>query len=416
MIGMRWTQATLAAVVLVSACGGARAEEPKPEPEAPRPEAAAATPAETSTANPPWWGGRNLLYLEFGYGSDSVERFDASFVTDLTSEVENEFELTDAERGRFVIGWTLPNERGRFTFTFEGVSEKGYRLDSIGSLLAVQGSDPPVPSDTLPWWSLTAEDGRVNSFRNPPTWDFNDDLDGDLTPDPDEVRYLGIDLAAASSGPADLGNKTQTYDLLYGREWGGRRIWGNWSAGLRHFEYSGNIPTGVWLISLGNAPPGYGFSDGLGNPILVFQQETKGTGPTGSGGINFGFWRRRLVLYAEARVAFMVQDLSTDSGEFLTYAYENTTDSFIPLPAHLQHSISKSTWHVHGEIGARVRILENTHLMLAFRRTSYMDSVLLPVTLIVPDNPQQASQPATAQFNSRDINTDSLTLGLSYQF
>ena len=416
MIGMRWRQATLAAIVLVWTVGVARTEEPKPEPEAPAPTAPAATPTETPTGNPPWWGGRNLLYLEVGYGSDSVDAWDASFVTDLTSQADNSFEISDAERGRFVIGWTLPNERGRFSFTFEGISETGYRLESVGSILAVQGSDVPAPAGVLPWWSLTAEDGRVDAFRNPPNWEFNDDLDGDFQPDADEVRYLGSDITVASRGPTELDNKTATYDLLYSRDWGGRRIWGSWSAGLRHFEYSGNLATAAWLIALGNAPSGIAFSDGLVNPLLIFSQKTSGTGPTGSGAINFGFWRRRLVLYAEARFAFLVQNLDTDSGDFVTYGYQNTTDSLVPIPAHLSYSTSKSAWHVQGELGARLRILTNTHLLLALRRTSYMDAVFVPVTLIVPDNPQQASQSATAQFNTRDFLTDSLTLGLSYQF
>lgn len=413
MIGMRWTQASLAAVVFVWAGAVARAQEPTPEPTPPKPEPAA-PPAATPSGDGPWWGGRNLLYLEVGYGSSSVDPLDASVATDLSSLATNNFELTDTPFGRFVVGWTLPNERGRFSVAFEGIVEDGYKLESTGSLPATLG-DSSASESELPWWQLTAEDGRVEGVRNPPYWSFTDDLDGDFKPDANEVRYLGADIVSSSRGPSDLGNKLQTIDLLYDRNFGGRRVWGHWSAGLRHFQYSGNIPSGLWLGG-GDAPPGYHFSDGLVDPIVVFSQNTKGYGPTGSGGINYGFSRRRFVLFAEARFAFMVQDLETDTGEFLTYAFVNTTQTFLTVPAHLHQANSKSTWHVQLDVGARLRILENTHLTLGYRVSNYMDSVLLPVSLIVPDNQQQATRPATAQFNTRDLRVDIFTLGLSYQF
>ncbi|HEX6850784.1 MAG TPA: hypothetical protein VF139_05195 [Candidatus Polarisedimenticolaceae bacterium] len=417
MIGMRWTQATFAAIVLVWSGGFARADEPKKDPDPPAPEATPAAATETPSGKGPWWGGRNLLYLEVGVGSDSIETFNATYQTDTTSDARNEFELTDSTRGRFVVGWTLPNERGRFSLVFEGVQEDSYRLDASGFLVAAAGggtSSPPT--GPLQWWSLTAEDGAVNSARNPPYWDFTDDANGNGLADPGEVRYLGADVTSASSGPSNLGNRLQTIDLIYGREWGGRRIWGNWSAGLRSFRYTGNIPTSAWLISLGaQAPPGIGYTDGLVNPLVVWSQDTEGLGPTGSGGINFGFSRRRVVLYAEARFAFLVQDLKTDSGDFLTYAFDSV-DTIYPVPARLQKSLSKSVWNVQVEFGARFRVVENTHVLVSYRRASYMDTVLVPVQLIVPDAPQQAGQPATAQFNSRDFKTDVLSLGLSYQF
>src|SRR5512139_3439171 len=101
MIGMRWTQASLAAIVFVWAGGIVRAQEPKQEPDAPKPEAVAAAEG-TPAAEAPWWGGRNLLYLEVGFGSSSVDPLDATVVTDLTSTAANDFELTDTPFGRFV--------------------------------------------------------------------------------------------------------------------------------------------------------------------------------------------------------------------------------------------------------------------------------------------------------------------------
>lgn len=416
MIGMRWTQATLAAVVLAWAGGTTGAEEPIKDPDAPKPEAAPVAATDTPEGKGPWWGGRNLLYLEVGYGMDSIESMDASYQTDTGSNALNDFEITDSIRGRFVVGWTLPNERGRFSFVYEGASEEGYRLNSSGTLISVAGGTSDPPTGPVQWWTLTAEDGRVDAARNPPIWEFGDDANGNGLPDPSEVRYLGNDIVVASSGPDNLGNKIQTIDLLYGREWGGRRIWGHWSAGLRHLKFSGNIPTSAWLISLGaQATPGFGFSDGLVNPIIVWNQDTEGLGPTGSGGVNFGFARRRLVLYAEARFAFLIQDLTADSGDFFTYVFDSV-DTLYTVPARLEQSLSKSVWNVQVEVGGRLRILPNTHLLLSYRTASYMDAVLMPVTLIVPDNPGQAAQGTTAQFNSRDFKTQVLNLGISYQF
>lgn len=410
MTWTRWTKAT--AVALLWVCVGTKAaaqsDPATPEPPAPTPEATA--PPE----NPPWWGGKNSLYLEVGYGSDSVNRIDATTFTGLQSIATNDFRITDTTRARVVVGWQLPLDRGRFLIEFEGMSEDSSRLVAEGLQRQVlggnQNNQPEIP---LPWWSVVAENGDLTGQRNPPLWNPSlDDANFDGIAQSTEVRYGAPDILTAARIPDTMQNRLQTYDLLFARTWGGRRIWGNWSAGLRHLVYRGNIPTALWLNSVND--PGLGFTDGEVNRLIAINQDATGWGPTGTAGVNFGFARRRLVLYAELGASFLLQDVSADTGEFFTYTAESST--LFGAPARLRKKVSKSTWNTQGEIGAQVRILEGTHLLVSFRRTAYMDVLNIPVEINTPSRIGQASQGATAVFNTRDIRTDVFNVGLSFQF
>src|SRR5262249_23550354 len=129
--------------------------------------------------------------------------------------------------------------------------------------------------------------------------------------------------------PKDLGNRIQTWDLFYRREFGGVKIRSRWTAGLRYLNVKGAIVTPTYLIGTQDNP-NFGYSDGSVNNFILMQESAKGIGPLGSGEVDFNFFRQRLTLYGLVQAAFIVEDLKADSGHFTYFARDlaNANENF----------------------------------------------------------------------------------------
>jgi hypothetical protein len=194
------------------------------------------------------------------------------------------------------------------------------------------------------------------------------------------------------------------------------KIRSRWTAGLRYLNYKGAIVTPSWLIGVQDNVS-FGYSDGIVNHFLLMQQKTKGIGPVGSGEVDFNFFRQRLTLYGMVQVAFLVTDLKTDSGGFTYFARQLGPSGFyFPGNGNIQSTISKTTWNTTFEAGLRVRLLEGFHFILDWNRTGYLDTILVPTTIQIPQNATQTQLGTTALFISRDFVISSLNIGLSFQF
>jgi hypothetical protein len=55
-------------------------------------------------------------------------------------------------------------------------------------------------------------------------------------------------------------------------------------------------------------------------------------------------------------------------------------------------------------------------MILDWNTTGYLDTMLIPTTLSIPDNATQIALGTTARFVSRDFVVSSVTFGLSFQF
>ncbi len=55
-------------------------------------------------------------------------------------------------------------------------------------------------------------------------------------------------------------------------------------------------------------------------------------------------------------------------------------------------------------------------MILDWNTTGYLDAMLLPTQLSLPDNASQIALGTTARFVSRDYVVSSINLGLSFQF
>ncbi len=328
---------------------------------------------------------------------------------------------------RAAVGWKLKHGKGDFRLMFDGIAEDGYTFSARGRALQAIIEGTGTVAEGLDWWQIDIADGVMHGRRDAPRWDqtVSDDPanggNGDGMVQQNEVTYLGdvpenefyLDYMRPTA--ADLENRLQTVDLLYGRTWGGRRFSGRWWAGLRYFVYDGNVRAGAWLNT---SQPGEGFTDGPLLRLLNFRQESTGLGPTGTMEANFNFFQKKVVLYLQASASFLLVDITADSGLFFT-TLNTPTQPFliVPIEARLQSERDKSTWQTAAEVGARWNIGgSGVELEAAYYIRGYLDAVLLPSTIQIPTTLGQAGQGTSAVYNTHDIRIDGWRFGVGFQF
>jgi hypothetical protein len=404
----------------------ARAEDPAPPKSDPAPAAPKESPKEPPKEAPkkkdPFFGDHFAMYLETRGGPASIDTIKNPVETTLQLNSENKVKLTGSKSAQFTLGWTLPRGRGQYLLTYSGIADGKYELDAEGQQQSYQTGTSDSPGQLqflLPWWHVTVRDGQLRTTQTPPVWTPADDANGNGVPDPNELRYPTTIVDVSGTVPKDLGNRIQTWDLLYRREFGGVRIRARWTAGIRYLSAKGAIVTPSWLKGTEDVPA-FGYSDGVVNNFLLIQQSTKGFGPMGSGEVNFNFFRQRLALYALVQVAFLNEKLSADSGPFTYYAHNTAggADSPLQFPGagQISRDVSKTSWNTEFEAGLRVKMLDGFHLILDWNRTGYLDTLLLPTTISIPKNVSQVSLGTSALFVSRDYVVSTINLGLSFQF
>lgn len=418
---MRWKRFLVTAGLIgaaTAAPGLLAQEQPKPADSAASPEATKEQPAEQpmETAKPSFWGDRFALFLEVAGGSATSEQVETSISTLASAVTQTDLELDDM-LGVLAVGWRLPADRGAFLLAFTGLTETSYTLESSGlrrSVVVPTTGNQITSTELFSWWNVTVTDGLNTSTRTPALWQdappLNSQIDpGEVTQNPDLVVQTGV--------PDNAQNRLQTWDVLYERGFGGRVWSGRWTAGLRHLVYEGNVPATAWL-STAPSFPGDHFTDGASLPLLVFNEDTSGWGPTGSLAVEYHLFKRRLTLYGESRFAFLLQTLNTDSGVFYTIVRLSSggVDILATAPAQLANSVTKSAWNFGGEIGARFRVLDGFGINVAFNRTAYQDIVLLPFSMTIPANQAEIPQGTVGLFHTKDLRFDSLRAGLTFQF
>ncbi len=414
---MNWTRGLVAGMISVGlsmVAQPSRAEDPPPPKDDVPP-----VPAEAPKKKDPFFGDHFAMYLETRVGPASVDTIDNSLQNGSRSYSANEFGFDGTTSGQFTAGWTLPRARGQYLLTYTGVSEGTLELDATGTQASYQaspGESPLLIGFQLPWWQISIRDGVITTTKTPPVWNSTaDDANGNSAPDPGEINP-GTTVSLTAAVPKSIGNRIQTWDLYYRREFGGVRIRSRWTAGLRYLTFDGAIVTPAWVTGA-SSTNGFGYSDGSQLEMIVMQQSTTGWGPVGSGEIQFNFFRQRLTLYAMVQAAMILESLETDSGTFEYLARDPAADDrYFPGAGRIQESLSKTSWNTTFEAGVRVRLLEGFNMILDWNTTGYLDTMLLPTDLLLPDNAAQVALGATARFVSRDYVVSSINLGLSFQF
>jgi hypothetical protein len=383
-------------LALGAAEGGLRAQEQPP----------------TEEEKTGFWGDKFALYLEAGLGSGSAEELNSSLVTTSSLNSTNTFELEDMALGSIAVGWKLPADRGSFRIAFNGFAENSYRFEGTGYARYLKNAEAQ-PQEALPWWHVNIHDGASTTSLIPPTFV---DSNGNLLVDPGEIQYFpdAPDLVVTDTVPENTQNRMQTWDFLFLRNFGGKTVSGEYTCGIRYLVYEGNVPAAAWL-TVGDPPvPEGGYTDGTTLRFLAMSQETTGIGPTGSLEVQVHLWRNRIVFYGQARFAFLLQDTHVDSGNFFTTVTDGQVQ--IPASARLDQTVSKSTWNFGGQVGVRANLLPGFHIDLAYNRTSYQDTVLLPYSITIPANPQELFFGTVALYQTQDLELGSVLLTAGFQF
>jgi hypothetical protein len=359
---------------------------------------------------------KNGLYVEVGYGGSDMDPLDTSTRSSSTQDSSNSLTFDGMDYARAAIGWQLPGPKGRFRLVWEGYNENGYQFSATGKEASLATQNPPSIAENLRWWQLNAVDGNLTAARTPPTWTLADDANMDGIIQQNEVTYAGVDQSHTSAIAADLQNRVQTVDALFGREWGPRRIEGSWFGGLRYFAYEGTLLQGAWL----RAPMagGAGFTDGLAIRLMHPTQKSWGLGPTGSLGFQVNFFDRRVQLFMNGQFAFLLSEVETDTGPFFTLTAEGLprNDEIYTAPARLTAERSRTSWQTGLEAGARLNLKLGLTLELAYFKTGFLDVVLTPTDLRIPLSLQEVGQGTSALYATQDLVLDGIRGSLAFQF
>jgi hypothetical protein len=356
---------------------------PAEEPAAPEEPAALAEPPDDERADKKMPFG---LWVGVAVGSGDFDDIEADIYADNLNYADSVLNIDDAMYGRAAIGWKLPHAKGDFRLTFQGVKEEEYAFNSQGVL------------DEVPLWFVTVDEGDLLSVLLIPTVD----------PDTGELIYdpTSPDRVVVGSLNDSLENRINTYDLVYGREFGGRRFSSRWWGGVRYFEYDGQVLGAAWL-RLGGAPPGGQFTDGSWLRLLRITQEASGVGPIGSWEADFNFYDRGLQLFIRGEAAFTFNSLEMDSGPFF---HVIDADQGTTLDDRMAKSQDKSSWQNKLELGSRVNLKNGLQFELAYSIAGYLDFILLPDLLLVDVSNE------TTQTFTQDILYESVHFGVSFQF
>jgi hypothetical protein len=358
------------------------------------------------------------LYVLAAGGTATADDLNSSLMTISTSTSENVLTMEDQIYSRVAFGWKLQNGKGDFRLVGDYYKEDGYSFTALGRQASLD-PDLGLGASTIPpfnalWWTSTIENGVLTAVRTPPQWDLDSDVNDNGLIDRGEIFYIGADLTPAPKAVTnDLQNRITSWDALYGRTFGRRRYSARWWAGLRYFEYKGNVPAGAWL-SFGE--PGEGFTDGYNLTLMNLSQKTTSFGPTGSLEADFNFFDKKLVFYLRGQAAFMMSSLETDSGAFITQISSTDGSVIFNAPANINSQVDKSTWQDAFEAGARINLKMGLGITLAYQIQGYLDTVLLPSSIQIPQNQQEIAQGTSALFNTQDLVLDGWYAGLSFQF
>ena len=121
------------------------------------------------------------------------------------------------------------------------------------------------------------------------------------------------------------------------------------------------------------------------------------------------------MIFGEARTAFVLQSIEMDSGPFFTIP-RFPGQPALTAKARLDDSTSKSSWQPSLEIGLAVKLVEGLQLYFSYAVNSYQDVVMLPTSITIPGNPNQAAQGVSAVYNTHDLRYEGGVFGFSYQW
>lgn len=395
------------------------------------------------------------LYLEVQAGQAASEDISTSVRSSETLDVRSFVDIDEAANTKLSVGWTLPEGKGQFRLTFTSFNEDSYTFRSDATRQTASSGETALNNIILEegatWWNVSIENGTFRSSSLQPTWtpaltqdvvvgpgpdgvlgtpddeietqilDPRSDINENGVADPNELDYLPTPFGVTKSVTDSLDNQVQFADLMYERDFGGRRYGARWGAGLRYFAYEGNLPAAAWLsLSFRNTSQvngGYqNFTNGSLADLISMHTKSDGLGPSGKADFQIKFFRERLKLTAGVRAAFIFQQSEVRSNEFFSFVTDTSTNTQIPAPATIIQKRDKDVWHTGVEGGVQYRVAPGLTLMASYFLERYADAILLPRSFALPEKLSQAGQGVVALYRTKDFTFDGWRAGLGFQF
>lgn len=382
---------------------------------APADETEAARQADAAEGEPEKKKISNGLYVEVGVGASDMGTLDMSTRTSSAQSSNNSLTFEDMEYGRAAIGWKLPGNKGRFRVVWESHKEDGYVFSAVGRESSLGSNPPSNPAITqnLDWWDVDVVDGNLTATRTAPFWTIADDANNDGVVQRGEPTYGAPSAVVSAAIEPNLQNRVQVTDVLYGRNFGPRRVEGSWWGGMRYFAYEGTLMQAAWVRPVQG---GLGFTDGGLIPLIHSAQKATAIGPTGSFGVQVNFFDKQVQLFANGQFAFLLSDIEVDTGQFFTLTGGNTPGIVLSTPARLSAERDRTSWHTGADIGMRYASKKGLVLEVSYYTLGYLDAIITPTDLRIPQNAQEAAQGTSGLFATQDITLDGIRGSVAFQF
>jgi hypothetical protein len=114
--------------------------------------------------------------------------------------------------------------------------------------------------------------------------------------------------------------------------------------------------------------------------------------------------------------AFLLSKVETDTGDFFTVTHGNANDELLTGVARLRADRSRTSWHTHLNAGARFNMKKGLTIELAYFKSGFLDAVLTPTELRIPQSSQELGQGTSALYATQDLVLDGWRGSVAFQF
>jgi len=122
-------------------------------------------------------------------------------------------------------------------------------------------------------------------------------------------------------------------------------------------------------------------------------------------------------LFMNGQFAFLLSSIETDTGNFFTLTSEGLpNDEIRTAVARLTAHRSRTSWHTHVDAGARFNTKKGLIIELAYFKSGFLDAVLTPTELRIPQSAQETAQGTSAVFATQDLVLDGWRGSVAFQF
>jgi hypothetical protein len=100
----------------------------------------------------------------------------------------------------------------------------------------------------------------------------------------------------------------------------------------------------------------------------------------------------------------------------VTLVNQTGTTNILTVEAELSESREKSVWQTSFELGLRYTIFRSLTLEIGYHRAGFLDSIILPAQIFVPNKEQTIPNGVSALYGTQDYRVEGWFAGIAFQF